>query len=498
MTTFTISQEDYDTIEEVYAYPNSDIATCTEFTARGTNPNYTNVCEPIGTYNSTAPHTYTGLGTDSSRNDMCDSSNYKMDLFGLESVSTANMAAIRAVTVYLKLYDSNIFINHSTGAYGSYYAVVSPDSVCTNYYSSWDFQNVGWIKCGSGYECSWGFYSWNKNPESGSTWSWNDLANLAIGYRCKSTRTTSWSDSEILTPNHDGGTIEWTKKAGTSTNYENVVTSGDGNYNYLERDAASWAYDYTDIFTCTNTTKTWLTVNSVVVYGRFRCSDSIPDDANDNLDLGLSSGGALDWKNVGRVNEGAYSQYNKSWNVDPAGGAWTQTDLDNLIIGYNIDIYGSSLGDKDYWYTDNLYAEVNGTAMYESTVSVYRCYAKISYYPKYECSLNKPTEILTTHDRIVKMFNFWNGDREVYDYARSGKTMVLKGSEFYQASTCTNPCSRIICMRDMGRVGSPITISGLNPAYFNGEYRIISFGWNKISEKPEHYEWVLELEDNEE
>jgi len=48
-------------------------------------------------------------------------------------------------------------------------------------------------------------------------------------------------------------------------------------------------------------------------------------------------------------------------------------------------------------------------------------------------------------------------------------------------------------MKEMGKDGSKITISGLR-SLFNGEFKIRSFGWKHISKKPELYEWILELE----
>lgn len=49
----------------------------------------------------------------------------------------------------------------------------------------------------------------------------------------------------------------------------------------------------------------------------------------------------------------------------------------------------------------------------------------------------------------------------------------------------------------MGLNGGDITISGFSFSPFNGDYKIKSFGWNLISNCPETYEWILELEDTE-
>jgi len=114
--------------------------------------------------------------------------------------------------------------------------------------------------------------------------------------------------------------------------------------------------------------------------------------------------------------------------------------------------------------------------------------------PSGSCTPNKPEHISVDHTENIKMLNFWDGSREVYGLNRSGKSMVLVGSE-YQSDTCdsTCPCEHITCMREMGKDGSIITISGLR-SLFNGEFRIRSFGWKHISKKPEYYEWILELE----
>jgi len=116
-------------------------------------------------------------------------------------------------------------------------------------------------------------------------------------------------------------------------------------------------------------------------------------------------------------------------------------------------------------------------------------YVKINYNEEVDCTPNKPEQISTNHARNIKMLNFWNGTREVYDLNRSGKSMTLTGGE--NGSTA---CDTIICIRNMARDGNIITISELSPTYFNGEYRIRSFGWNEISEKPSHFKWILEVE----
>ena len=324
--------------------------------------------------------------------------------------------------------------------------------------------------------------------------------------------------------------------------------------------------------------------------------------------------------------------------------AWTWADIDNLIIG--IRLYGENSGSKGA--CTQLYAIVE---YYATDIPEIRCtqiYAEVNYSSDDVCTLTKPERISTDHARNIKMLNFWNGDREVYDISRSGKSMVLIGAEFdtsetsaiittytatnhfqdytggvhwtnagnavdgntatsartwwdndsiyintprvvtdcdcknytitkvemrakigahggvpnfeftpyfnvlagttrtlagtkwtnwidvtsdpnapswacadldtlrlrikylaspdgiylyqgevkvtYTCDTGKTTCEKVLCVRDMARDGAVIIIAGLSPAYFNGNFRITQFGWEKISEKPEHYKWIMSLE----
>lgn len=81
-----------------------------------------------------------------------------------------------------------------------------------------------------------------------------------------------------------------------------------------------------------------------------------------------------------------------------------------------------------------------------------------------------------------------------YANQKISSTFVSYGTQQENYIDIADACAQIICIRDMTRDGAVVAISKLNPVYFNGDYRINSFGWNKISEKPENYDWILELE----
>jgi len=154
-----------------------------------------------------------------------------------------------------------------------------------------------------------------------------------------------------------------------------------------------------------------------------------------------------------------------TWATNPITSAvWTEREFNAIVIG------NESSGSPDTIVTQQ--------------------YLTIFNYPgDCECTLNRPQQISTNHARNIKMLNFWNGDREVYDLNRSDKSMVLTGTE-----NGANACDTILCVRNMARNGAAVTISTLSPTYFNGNYRIRQFGWNKISSKPKHYRWILSLE----
>jgi hypothetical protein len=84
----------------------------------------------------------------------------------------------------------------------------------------------------------------------------------------------------------------------------------------------------------------------------------------------------------------------------------------------------------------------------------------------------------------------------VAEYAnqRENSTFITYGTQEENYVDIINASGRILCVRDMARNGEIIDINELTPTYFNGSYRITSFGWKNINKKPENYDWILELE----
>jgi len=166
-----------------------------------------------------------------------------------------------------------------------------------------------------------------------------------------------------------------------------------------------------------------------------------------------------------------------------------------------------SLGDNAYWnvVADNYLYIANdddGILIYREpvtqTIRVANMYLKVHYTSTLDtCYLPNPQIISKSHSRNTKIINFWNGQREVYDLARTNKTMVLQGMLWDDASLPTDTCSTLQCVRTMAKRQLHVTLDSLGLSSYNGDYYIRSLGWKVISTKPAVYEWMLELEDAE-
>lgn len=255
-------------------------------------------------------------------------------------------------------------------------------------------------------------------------------------------------DEDRLTPDEDITYVWWNGIATAIDIYElQNHTTETGTINYVQIYARAKSHLYSQ--------------DAAGVYKILCCPNSECSITYASADINLTA---------------AYATYSRVWENNPDdAAAWQWTDIDILAAGIQCSSPTTPAPEAEN-------PEIRTTQLY----------VRVNYDEEVECTLTKPEEISTNHSRNIKMFNFWNGTREVYDLNRSGKSMVLIGSEVY-----TSSCDTILCVRDMARNGSVVTISGLSLGYFNGNYRINQFGWKKISEKPEHYEWIIQLEDTE-
>ncbi len=105
------------------------------------------------------------------------------------------------------------------------------------------------------------------------------------------------------------------------------------------------------------------------------------------------------------------------------------------------------------------------------------------------CTMIAPEEVSTNHAQNIKEMNMWNGERIVFGESRSKWSLLLKGGDWEN-----DACDRILCLKQLGLKGLPLTISDLGNPNWDTEWMIKSFGWKLIYEKPIHYEWIILLE----
>ncbi len=456
VSTFLLSQQKASM--DVYIYPNGDLSSCTELTAYGTNPNYACVDEEIADDDNTYVYNKT--------------ISELLDLYELPNQT------LSGTINYIQVFARAKSHSYSQDEDGIYKIICSPDSTCTHIYRSIDFDLI----------TSYSDFNkvWTENPQSAAAWTWDNIDDLSIGVECSSPTTSGAVKTLTIRPTADGDVIGLTI-VGCAENYQCVdEVSQDGFDTYLWINNS----DAYDLYELTNHSTETGTISSVVVFAWVRPNHAV----NDSRTV-IKTGGSEFYGDAESPTSDIWTLISTEYVLNPdTDAAWEWGEIDNLQAG--IYLYNDT---AFYNNVTQVYVVVNYVESDNPEIRTTQCYAKINYAPEAtECSLNKPRKISYDHDRNIKMLNFWDGTREVYDLSRNNKIVVMNGAEFFEAGTCNAgcPCERIECIRDMGLNGSTITISGFTAIrqLTNGAYKIRSFGWKKVSDSPIHYEWILELE----
>lgn len=321
---------------------------------------------------------------------------------------------------------------------------------------------------------------WQENPMTDAAWTWANINDLAIGIKGKSSGELLDAETLTIRPNAPGDLSQWTP-FGAVANWECVDDAGahDGDTTYV-RAYNTPIFNPEDLYHIQNISLgIGEVIENVTIFGYLK------DKAfgYGQFKFILKTGGVISYDAAVKHTSLNYELFSSSFPLNPVTGlAWTEADINNLQIGLESGWGGECC--------TQIYATVSYIPASIPELQCTQLYAEVGYDPSTAtCTLNVPKQISTDHSRNIKMLNFWNGTREVYDLNRSGKSMVLVGEEMYDGS-----CDTILCVRGLARNGAVVTIAGLTTGYFNGDFRIRQFGWNKISEKPEHYEWILDLE----
>lgn len=387
---------------------------------------------------------------------------------------TTETGVINYVNIYARA-KSDTIAQHQDGVY----KIILTDNACGNIYKSSDIDLI------TGYAT----YNniWLENPRTTAAWTWDDIDNLQIGVECSSPTLTGEAKILTLRPNAAGDSSQFNRNNCTA-NWRCVdEIIPDNNTTFLNPNVFSaWRKD---LFNITNHTVENGVISKIAIFAYLAWENLIGDEPE--AKIGLKTGGAEDWRNTFKISDLNYQYYSEEWLLNPTTGlAWTWADIDALQIGLqgyrqagSADLHNTQMYVIVY-YNENVNPEIRTT----------QCYAEINYDAEIDCLLNNPEKTSQNQSQAIKMLNFWDGSREVYGISRGNKTSVIQGKEWDTSGIIA--CERMKCIEGMGKNGSPLTVSGIN-WLFDREYRIASFGWKKISDKPKLFEWILELEHTE-
>jgi hypothetical protein len=450
--------------KNIYLYPDSDICTGGwEYPPYMWGAMlYLKIDEP---YNAPDDdETYTYVDTEEPGNFMCGLTDHTSETGMINYVQVVTRARTDGVAQL---------------AGGEFKIVISPTSSCTDYYESRDFNLTD----------SYSNYShvWTTNPSTATEWTWDDIDDLSAGLYAYNPAITYTNRSLTIRPT-GAGSITALIRYGASANWACVDEEvADENTSYVYKSSEGWSRD---TYALTNHTTESGIIQKIEVYVRAKKSSA----STGTVGAVLYINGTEYVSSTNNLTND-YTLYSWTWTTNPDTlAAWTWANIDALQAGLGLSTsvrFEQSRGTQCYvivhYLEPAVIPELRATQLY--TI--------VNYSDVVTCELNKPISISKSHSRNVQMLNFWNGQREVYDLNRSGHSMVLKGIEYIGDTQFDNtPCDRIQCIRDIGKEGSTITISGLTPRIFNGDYKIRSFSWEEISNNPQTITWMLELEKN--
>jgi len=452
MGTFTINQIQVG--KNLYLYPNDDGCNI-DLTPEGDAKN----CECVDDLrlNPDEDSTYVY----SSATDL----NY--DLYELPD-HTTETGTINYVQIYARA-KSHSYPQSPDGVY----KIILTDNACSNIYKSNDINLLA---------DTYATYNkvWTTNPRTTAAWTWSDIDNLEIGVECSSPTITGISKTLTIRPNA-AGTHTQLDKSGCTSNYECVdeTVADDATTQVYRTSGGGVKYDVYNLEDHTTETGT---ITKIVVFAKMKYD--LPGAGTDFAKIRIRTGG-LNYTSSAFTVAHDWTLYSKTWTTNPnTAVAWTWADIDALQAGIQFDDFAHAIRCTQV-YVVVYYTEAGINPQIRTT----QCYAKINYDEEITCTLNKPKQISVDHQQNIKMLNFWSGNRAVYGLTRSKRTMVLTGTQYGN-----DACTKIECVKNMGEAGNEITTADLGSSEFDSVFRIISFGWKKISDQPLRMDWILELE----
>ncbi len=462
MGTFTISQTQPG--KKLYVYPSGD-GCVTDLSPEGQTNNYECVDESKDAYNDDTDYVYSDA-TDTNR-----------DLYTTDETDWSGLSgAINYIQIYARA-KSHLYSQHENGVYKI--ILTTNPSECTD--------GVIYESDDKDLTTSYGTfnYVWNTNPSTATSWQWADLNDFEMGVKVSSPTLTDYQVNLTLRPNATGDKEECILNNPSdplADNYEMVdeanpylKTNKDTIYNW---DGDGGGAAKRDLYNIPNHTTEAGTIISVTVFYVTLGEAGTDPEAQAVIKIGGTEygEGLHDISNI-------WSTYAHTWTVNPSTGtAWSWDQIDNLQIGVELK------NTTGWIHCTQVYAVVSYYAALNPEIRTTQEYAVIDYDSEVTCTLNKPLEVSVDHDRNIKMLNFWSGNRAVYDIGRNKKSMVITGMEYG-----SDACTKMECIRGIAEYGGDVTTLGLG-GRFDETFKIISFGWKKITDKPLTFEWIIELE----
>jgi len=441
---FTISQSPEAT--NLYLYPSGD-SSCS-FTPVGEADNYDCVDDIWYTPNDETDYVES-TSTDAVEYDLYDAINHTTE------TGTIN---------YVKLISRAKSYNAAQSSNGTYINFCSVGTL--------ELNGVNEAPITSSYH---DYYSVFYTNPSSVTWTWSDIDNLKFGVKCQAPMVTG-TYSELFYPDDDGDVIECTP-FGAAENWDCVdeTGAGDGDTTYVYRVGGN-RYDLYTINDY-NAVYSGGSISEVKVYTRVR---KVLNNAN--VDIFLKTGGTLYNSGNKAVTSTSYSLKSHSWDHNPKSGVtWTWNDINNLQIGMQ-------LKDNNIHCTQ-CFCEVFYTEQ-TSPVRITQDYAVVNYTPATSTvTLNTPETLSVSHSRNIERYTFPDGEYDVYDSGRSGKTLSITGQEISSATTSMD------ALKTMCHYGQQVTIAGLPDINLNTDYMIKNFSFNQNPGEMNRYHWSLELEE---
>ncbi len=391
--------------------------------------------------------------------------NLNYDLYTLPN-HTTEIGAINYVLIRARA-KSHLTAQHEDGIF----KIILTENACSNIYKSND---IGLITTYATYN-----NVWTTNPRTAAVWTWADIDNLQIGIECSSPTITNFL-TETLRPNGAGITGIGNQFPNSTAHWDKVdeaVSDGDTTFVYPNVSGV-WQ---TDVYALPSAVASSGVITGVTVFVT----------ARNAFDSGGKARAAIrthaaNYNSDEYILGNDYIIYSYTWANNPnTASAWTWAEITDLQAGLGLR---EASGFNQPRGTQ-VYIIVNYTAATNPEIRTTQMYAVVNYNEESECTLEQPKEISVNANQNIKILNFWSGNRTVYGLSRGNKTMVMTGTQYG-----TNACDRIECVRTMAENGNEITTTELGSTNFNATFRILSFGWKKLYDKPLTYDWVIELE----